>query len=108
MRPDPRRFCFMGCRASKSTWTSPIAFATMLNGVTSQDLQEQWKDLQDTHPLSDCLRSLASQSVLLVTGDKDDLWPPSHYTDFVARLPNIQWVRTKEGDHAFSTCRPWL
>ena len=80
-------------------------FATMLNGVTGQDLLQQWKDVQ---PLSDSLRSLASRSLLLVTGDKDDLWPPSHYADFVAALPNLRWARAKEGDHAFSTCRPWL
>jgi len=80
-------------------------FATMLNGVTSQDLLRQWKDLR---PLSDGLLSLGSRSLLLVTGDKDDLFPPSHYADFVAALPKVQWVRTKEGDHAFSTCRPWL
>jgi len=80
-------------------------FATMLNGVTSRDLLRQWKDVQ---PLSDRLRSLGSRPLLLVTGDKDDLFPPSHYTGLVTGLPNLQWVRTEEGDHAFSTCRPWL
>ena len=80
-------------------------FAGMLNEVTGHDLREQWKAL---HPLSDYMGSLASRAILLVTADKDDLFPPSHYADFVAELPNIQWVRAKDGDHAFSACRPWL
>lgn len=91
------------------TWELPKdmaeQFAGMLNGVTGEDLMRQWSDVRS---LSDHIHALASRSLLLVTGDKDDLWPPSHYTDFIAALPNIEWVRAEEGDHAFSGCRPWL
>jgi uncharacterized protein len=80
-------------------------FATMLSGVTGEDLLRQWKHVQ---PLTEGLPRLGLRSVLLVTGDRDDLWPPSHYADFVAALPKLQWTRSNEADHAFSTCRPWL
>jgi len=91
------------------TWELPRDMAdhlaNMLSGVTSQDLLRQWRALQ---PLSDRLRPLGSRPLLLVTGDKDELFPPSHYTGLVTALPNLQWARAEEGDHAFSTCRTWL
>lgn len=79
--------------------------ATLLNGVTGAELLRQWNALQ---PVSDCLRSLAARALLLVSGDQDELFPPSHYADFVSALPDVRWARAPEGDHAFSTCRPWL
>ena len=41
-----------------------------------------------------------------MTGDKDELFPPPHYTEFLAVLPATRWARAEEGDHARSTCRP--
>jgi len=67
--------------------------------------REQWAELPS---LAGCVSSLASRSLLVVTGDKDELFPPSHYTEFLAALPSARRVRAAEGDHALSTCRPWL
>lgn len=80
-------------------------FAGMLNGVTGQDLQAQWKALP---PLADAFRAFASRALLLITADKDDIFPPSQYSDSIAGFPNLQWVRNEESDHGFSDCRPWL
>jgi dipeptidyl aminopeptidase/acylaminoacyl peptidase len=80
-------------------------FASMLNGVRGEDLLEQWAELPS---LTDRIPSLTSRSILLVTGDRDELFPPSHYTEFLAALPEGRWERAEEGDHALSTCRPWL
>jgi dienelactone hydrolase len=80
-------------------------FAGMLNGVTGPQLQAEWQRLPS---LAASIPDLASRPLLLVTADRDELFPPSHYTDFVAGLRHVKWERAAEGDHAFSTCRPWL
>jgi acetyl esterase/lipase len=80
-------------------------FAPLLNGVTQRDLLEQWKNVLS---LSGRVAPLASRPVLLVTADGDELFPPPHYAALVAELPELRWERSADGDHAFSTCRPWL
>jgi pimeloyl-ACP methyl ester carboxylesterase len=80
-------------------------FAGMLSGVSGPDLLAQWRDLES---LKGHFRTLASRPLLLVTGDRDELAPPSHYSELVAALVDIEWIRNPEGDHSFSTCRPWL
>lgn len=94
---DPRTFTLGEAMAHE--------FAAMLSGVSGRELQDQWSAMRS---VTESLPSLASRPVLLVTGDRDELFPPAHYTDFVAGLPGVQWARTTEGDHAFSTCRPWM
>ncbi len=80
-------------------------FAEMLNGVTGQELREQWQALP---PLTDSLRAFAPRPLLLVTAGKDNIFPPSPYADSIVVLPNIQLVHNEESDHGFSACRPWL
>lgn len=80
-------------------------FAGMLRGVTGQELLDQWRRLE---PLTGSFAALSSRPLLLATGDRDELFPPAHYEDFVAALPQVEWARHPEGDHAFSACRPWL
>ena len=94
---EPRAFQFPKDMAEK--------FAGMLNGVTGQDLLEQWQDLL---PLSDALRAFAPRPLLLVTADKDDIFPSSQYTDAIAGFTNIQLIQSEESDHGFSACRMWL
>jgi hypothetical protein len=79
--------------------------AGMLSGVSGAELLALWPRLE---PLSGQLAALAGRPLLLVTGDRDELFPPSHYTAFAAALPGAEWLRHPEGDHAFSACRPWL
>jgi pimeloyl-ACP methyl ester carboxylesterase len=80
-------------------------FAGMLNGITGQELREQWQELP---PLADSLRAFTPRPILLVAADKDSIFPPSHYMDSIAGVPNIQLIRNEESDHGFSACRPWL
>jgi pimeloyl-ACP methyl ester carboxylesterase len=80
-------------------------FAGMLTGISGQDLLDQWSRLE---PLAGRFPALAEKAVLLATGDRDDLVPPGHFAAFAAALPDLQWARHPEGDHSFSTCRPWL
>jgi uncharacterized protein len=94
---DPRAFDFPRETAED--------FAGMLNGVSGEDLLAQWRRLEG---LAGHLGALVARPLLLVTADRDELFPPSHYTAFAAALPGLEWLRHPEGDHAFSTCRPWL
>lgn len=94
---EPRAFQFPKAMAAE--------FADMLNGVSGQDLLQQWERLI---PLSDSIRAFAPRPVLLVAAGQDSIFPLSDYRDFVAGLPNIQVVLSEESDHGFSACRPWL
>jgi hypothetical protein len=80
-------------------------FAGMLTGVSAAALCEQWQGLD---ALAGRLGTLSARPIQLVTGNHDELFPPSHYTAFAAALPGVEWVRHPDADHAFSTCRPWL
>jgi dipeptidyl aminopeptidase/acylaminoacyl peptidase len=77
-------------------------FATMLNGVTPEALAAQWNSLT---PLQNLTDKLSGRDILLVTGDEDELFAPSHFQPLVEALPALTWHRFAEGDHAFSTCR---
>jgi uncharacterized protein len=94
---EPRAFQFPKEMAAE--------FAGMLNGVTGQDLREQWQALP---PLADSLRAFAPRPILLVAADKDVIFPASHYMDSLAGFSNIQLIRNEESDHGFSAYRPWL
>ena len=80
-------------------------FAGMLNGITGQDLREQWRSLSS---LADSLRAFAPRPILLIAADEDPIFPPSHYADSIARLANVQLISNEESDHGFSACRTWL
>jgi hypothetical protein len=80
-------------------------FALMLSGVSGEELLAQWRRLED---LGGHLGALAYRPLLLVTADRDELFPPAHYTAFAAALPGIEWRRHPDADHAFSACRTWL
>jgi pimeloyl-ACP methyl ester carboxylesterase len=94
---EPRAFQFSREMADE--------FAEMLNGVSGQDLQEQWQALS---PLTDSLRAFAPRPLLLITAGKDNIFPPSPYADSIGVLPNVQLAHNEESDHGFSACRPWL
>lgn len=94
---DPRVFRFSREIADE--------FAVMLNGVTGRDLVDQWHDLA---PLSAALDAFAPRPLLLLAAEKDDIFPPSQYADWIARYANLDLIRNDEADHGFSTCRTWL
>jgi hypothetical protein len=94
---EPRAFQFPEEMANE--------FAGMLNGITGQDLREQWRSLSS---LADSLRAFAPRPILLIAADKDAIFPPSHYADSIAKLDNVQLVSNEDSDHGFSACRTWL
>ena len=80
-------------------------FASMLQGITSEQLKVQWDHLP---PIVSIAASLRDRKILLVTGDQDDLFRPTHYELLASKLPNMRWRRFPTGDHSFCACRKEL
>jgi pimeloyl-ACP methyl ester carboxylesterase len=80
-------------------------FAGMLNGVSGQELLQQWEELK---PLTDSISGFAPRAILLVAAGKDNIFPSSQYVDLIAEFSNMQLIENEESDHGFSSCRPWL
>jgi len=80
-------------------------FASMLNGVTAEQLKLQWEHLP---PITDMASSLSNRKILLLTGNQDDFFHPNHYESFVNKLPNVRWHKFPLGDHSFCACRKEL
>ena len=68
---DPRAFQFPPAMADE--------FAEMLNGVSGQDLLDQWERLT---PLFDVMRAFAPREMLLVAAGKDSICPAAQYTEY--------------------------
>jgi dipeptidyl aminopeptidase/acylaminoacyl peptidase len=77
-------------------------FAQMLNGVTSNQLQQQWQELP---PVESKANQLRNRPVLILTGRKDDVLPPHHYSPLMEAVPTIEWYEFPDGDHSLSLCR---
>ena len=80
-------------------------FARMLTGVTADDLERQWRDLE---PFAEGLQAFAPRPVLLVAAGQDSIFPASDYTASIRGLSGMQLIVNEESDHGFSACRPWL
>lgn len=92
-------------RAVPLTHDMATEFAAMLNGVTTDQLLEQWEHLQSLPALAD---GIGTRPVLLLSGDRDEFFPPAHMQLLVDALPNVEWQRFAQADHIFSTVRPQL
>jgi alpha/beta superfamily hydrolase len=79
--------------------------AATLNGTTAAQLAAEWGSLP---PLTEVAPRLQVLKFLLVTGDQDSLFPPSHFDSFVADLPNLKRVQFPQAEHLFSEVRPGL
>ncbi|MGQ0604850.1 MAG: alpha/beta hydrolase family protein, partial [Anaerolineales bacterium] len=77
-------------------------FVMMLNGVTGEELETQWRALT---PITQMAAQLRGRSLMLVTSERDTLFPPEHYEPVKHALTVHNWVRFDEGDHALSLCR---
>lgn len=77
-------------------------FARMLHNVTGRQLQGLWRDLPPVESQADQLRN---RPVLILTGEKDDVFPPHHYPPLKEAVPTIEWHEFSDGDHALSLCR---
>jgi hypothetical protein len=80
-------------------------FARMLTGVTADDLERQWRDLER---FAEDLQAFAPRPVLLVAAGQDNIFPASDYTASIRGLSGMQLIVNEESDHGFSACRPWL
>ena len=74
----------------------------MLNSVTSEELQSQWENLP---PLESKANQLHNRPVLIITGRKDEIFPPHHYQPLMEAVPTIEWYEFPDGDHSLSLCR---
>ena len=101
-------------------------FADFLHGALPYALQEQWRALPSVEELR-ALRAMGREPcdakrggraarrppVLVLTGDRDELFTPEYYLDcladpLAARGPGalaLRWVRLARGDHALSAER---
>lgn len=77
-------------------------FAQMLHGVTGPELFDQWNALPSILTRNS---ELVNRRLLLVTGDRDELFPVSHYERLAAKLESLWWERVADADHALSGYR---
>ena len=77
-------------------------FAVMLKGVGGEELKAQWDAL---HSIRTMQADLNDRPILLITADKDELFPPSHYETLASDLGELIWERIPDADHVFSTRR---
>lgn len=87
---------------------SPPVFeewAGMLDGVTGPELQAQWAALP---PIRAAAAGLRNRPVLLVTGARDEIFPPGHYPPLLAAVPTLEWHEFPDADHGFSLHRRQL
>lgn len=87
------------------TFSLAEEFATMLHGISASELQRQWQALEAIHTKA---THLQDKKILLITGDRDELFPPEHNAHLVRALPRLSWERLPAGDHTFNACRTLL
>jgi pimeloyl-ACP methyl ester carboxylesterase/ribosomal protein S18 acetylase RimI-like enzyme len=78
-------------------------FASMLNGITPAEVQAQYLALT---PLPQVAGKLAGRPTLLLTGDADELFPPSHIQPLADAMPFAEWRRIPGASHTFDDHRP--
>ena len=78
-------------------------FATMLHGVGGEELTTQWAALPAIQA-----DALNSRKILLVTAERDDIFPPSHYDALLSDLDTLDHTQIPQADHVFSTARMQL
>ena len=69
------------------------------------ELKAQWESFPPIHKIR---AELDARPMLLITGDRDELFPPSHYESLAAELAELTWKRIADGDHLFSLHRKQL
>ena len=79
-----------------------LDYASLLAGVTPLQLQTQWARLT---PITALAPRLAGCPILLVTAERDELFPPEHYRGLLGALPHLQHREIARADHAFSVKR---
>jgi len=91
--------------------TRPLAdaeaaeFASMLNGITPAQVQAQYLALT---PLPQVAGKLVGRPTLLLTGDADELFSPSHIQPLADAMPFAEWRRIPGASHTFGDHRPMM
>lgn len=79
--------------------------AATLQGTSPERLTREWGQLPSATTFA---ARLSRTPLLLATADADYLFPPAHYRDFAAAIPDLERVRFPGADHAFGRVRPGL
>lgn len=79
--------------------------ALVLRGTDPAALAAQW---HSRPPIVRHAAALSTIPILLATADRDEAFPPEHYTAFVERSPSVEWIRFPRADHSFISVRPGL
>lgn len=79
--------------------------AAVLRDTSAEALREEWASLT---PVVEFAPRLTERHLLLITGNRDELLPPAHFTRLQVLLPSLTWVRFPSADHVFSDTRPGL
>lgn len=79
--------------------------ASTLRGTTADRLRTEWAALTPVTDFADALQNLP---ILLVTGDRDSLFPPVDFELLGSILPRMRRIRFPQADHVFSDVRPGL
>ncbi len=88
-------------------------FASMLNGITPAEVQSQWDALtpltsQIPRSAGPIAGKLAGRPTLLLTGDADELFPPSHIQPLADAMPFAEWRRIPGASHTFNDHRKMM
>ncbi len=79
-------------------------YAQSVRVPSAEALVTEWQLMT---PLASVADRLADMPILLVTADRDELFPPAHYAA-LPKLPRLTHVRFPHADHIFSDVRPGL
>lgn len=79
-------------------------YAQSVRVSSTDSLVAEWQSMT---PLASVAERLADMPILLVTADRDELFPPAHYAA-LPMLPRLTRVRFPHADHIYSDVRPGL
>lgn len=80
-------------------------FARPLRGIHPERLVQEWRMLP---PMAEMSSALSKTPILLITADRDEVFPPAHYAGAEALFQRLDWVHFPGADHVFSSVRPGL
>ena len=84
---------------------SAESFAAMLNGITSQEIKSQLKQLT---LLQNVASKLANRPTMLITGEADELFSVEHQKVLADALPSLEWWRIPNATHILGDHRAVL
>ncbi len=83
-------------------------WAAMLAGITAAEAKAQWLALTPLPELAPQLTGFVGRPTLLLTGEADPYFPPSHAKPLADAMPFAEWKRILGADHMFCDHRATL